>query len=195
MPNLCETTYRCVGEPKEIGSLYKILQKMNRRKKPKHPNGWGGTLWLGELVTELGFDWQQYRCRGEIIDYQKEDKETLMIAQSTAWCEQEGVRECIEKKFPGIKVYWQDMEPGCDNFITSSFDYFPDQYYLDSYEDPMYFETIEEAHKYIESLVGHSVEATFEDLDSAVNQYQEEQEEKGIDCFWSFHEFTLVEGG
>lgn len=44
MANLCETTYRCVGEPEQIKALHKILQKMNRRKKPKHPNGWGGPL-------------------------------------------------------------------------------------------------------------------------------------------------------
>lgn len=193
MANLCETTYRCVGEPEQIKALHKILQKMNRSKNPKHPNGWGGSLWLGELVSELGFDWQQYRCRGEIIDFQKEDKNTLMIAQSTAWCEQEGVRECIEKKFPDIKVYWQDMEPGCEVFCTNSFDYFPDRYFLDSYDDPMYFETIEECHKYIVSLVGHDVDMDFDALDAAVTTYQEQQEEKGEDCFYSLHEFQLVE--
>lgn len=57
----------------------------------------------------------------------------------------------------------------------------------------MYFETIEKAHGYIESLVGHHVDKTFEALDSAVNLYQEEQEEKGIDSFWSLHKFELVE--
>ncbi len=193
MANLCETTYRCVGDSRQIKSLHKALQRMNRRKKPKHPNGWGGTLWLGELVTELGFDWQNHRCRGEIIDFQEEDKNILMIAMSTAWCEQEGVRECIEKKYPSIKVYFRDEEPGCDVFCTNSFEHFPDRYFLDSYEDPMYFETIEEAHGYIESLVGLHVDKTFDALDSAVNLYQEEQEEKGIDCFWSLHEFQLVE--
>lgn len=166
---------------------------MNRRKKPKHPNGWGGSLWLGELVTELGFDWQQYRCRGEIIDFQEEDKNTLMIAQSTAWCEQEGVRECIEKKYPSIKVYFRDEEPGCDVFCTNSFEYFPDQYYLDSYDDPMYFETLKECHDYVVTLVGHEVDMDFDALNAAVNDFQEQQEEKGEDCFCSLHEFELVE--
>ena len=57
MPNWCETTYKVKGDSKELKSLHKILQKINRRKNPKIKNGFGA-LWLGELVNELGFDWK-----------------------------------------------------------------------------------------------------------------------------------------
>lgn len=121
------------------------------------------------------------------------DDDTLVIYQATAWCEQEGFREVIQIKFPSITVYYREEEPGCDVFCTNSFEQFPGRYFLDSYDEPMYFETIEDAQRYIVSLVGHDVEATYESLDAAVNHYQSEQEEKGEDCFYSLHEFVLVE--
>lgn len=192
MPNLAEVQYKCIGDKKEVKQLYKILQDLQRRKTALHPNGWGGNMWLGCLLIKMGFNWEEHRCCGEIVDFQM-DGDVLNIYQSTAWCEQEGVRECIQKKFPSITVYYREEEPGCDLFDTNSFEHYPDRYFLDSYDEPMYFETIEEAQKYIETLVGHPVEATFDALDAAVNEYQEEQEEKGIDCFWALHEFTEVD--
>lgn len=191
MPNWCDTTYKCVGEKKEIQALKKGLDANAKRKTSRVANGFG-TLWLGNIIDQLGGDWEKYRCRGEITDYQM-DGDDLAIYQCTAWCEQEGFRQFIEEKFPNIKVYWQDQEPGCDVYFTNSFDYFPERYFLDSYDEPLYFESLEELQRYVESLVGHPVEATFEALDSAISLYQEEQEEKGIDCFWSLHEFRLSE--
>ena len=193
MPNWCETTYKCVGDKKEIKSLHKILQKMNSRKNPKIANGFGH-LWLGELINELGFNYEDYRCRGEIIDFELYDG-ILNIYQDTAWCEQEGVRLAIEKKFPSIKVYYLEEEPGCEVYQTNDLDgtYFPDNYYLDCYDEPLYFETLDEAKKCIESIVGHEVEASVEAISKALDEYTEIQTEKGEDVFFSFHEFERVE--
>jgi len=187
MPNWCDTTYRCVGDKKEIKALKKVLDANNKRKTSRIRNGFG-KLWIGNIIDQLGYDWQNFRCRGDITDYQM-DGEDLVIYQSTAWTEAEGFREVIQLKFPSIKVYYRLEEPGCEVFCTNSFEHFSDRYFLDSYEEPQYFETIEEAQKYIESLVGHPVEATFDALDAAVDQYQEEQDSD--DVWFSFHEFEL----
>ena len=32
MPNWCDCTYKCVGDLKEVKSLYKILKYIDRRK-------------------------------------------------------------------------------------------------------------------------------------------------------------------
>ena len=72
MPNWCSTTYKCVGDEEEIKSLHEILETIRHRKEPKTPNGFGH-LWLGELVTELGFNWEELKCRGEIIDFELYD--------------------------------------------------------------------------------------------------------------------------
>lgn len=64
MPNWCDTTYKCVGDPKEVGELNAILEKLSENSTK---------LWLDELVAGLGFDPDQYYCRGEITDFYCED--------------------------------------------------------------------------------------------------------------------------
>ena len=189
MPNWCDTTYKCVGDPKEVRSLYKIIKANDRRKNPRVKNGFG-KLWLGCIINALGDDWEKLRCRGEITDYQLDDN-VLTIYQNTAWCEQEGFRECIEKKYPSIKVYYQEQEPGCDVFYTndSSGIYFPDRYFLDSYDDWYYWQTIEDAAKHVSGIVGHEVEPTVKAIDEALEDYMEEHEDE--DIFYSFHEFQV----
>lgn len=193
MPNWCETTYKCVGEEEEIKSLHEILETIRHRKDPKTPNGFGH-LWLGELVTELGFNWEKLSCRGEIINFELYDG-VLSIWQDTAWCEQEGVRYAIQKKFPSIKVYYLEEEPGCEVYQTNDLDgtYFPYNYYLDCYDDPQYFETIEQAAKYVEDLVGHEVEANTKSITKALDDYAEIRQENDEDVFYCFHEFQRIE--
>lgn len=102
----------------------------------------------------------------------------VLKVDATAWCEQKGVRECIEKKFPSIKVYYREEEPGCDVYYTNddTGDYFPERYFLDCYEEPQYWRTKEEAAKWVEELVGYSVETTFTAILDALDQYVEKQE-------------------
>ena len=189
MPNWCYTTYKCIGDPKEVRSLYKVINANSKRKTPRVKNGFG-TLWLGCIIDALGENWENYRCRGEIIDYQLDDN-VLTICQNTAWCEQEGFGECIEKKFLSIKVYYREEEPGCEVFYTNDKkgDYFPERYFLDNYDEPLYFETIEEAAKSVSGIVEHTVEATVEAIEEALNDYEEEHEDE--DVFYSFHVFQV----
>lgn len=96
-----------------------------------------------------------------------------MIYQNTAWGEQEGVRRIIEEKLPSIKVYFQEEEPGCGLFATNSFELFPERYLLDSFEEPLYFETIEDAAKCVSDIVGHVVDESTEAIISAIDDYLE----------------------
>lgn len=192
MPNWCDTTYKCVSEnKKEIRALKKVLDSNFKRKKSRLPNGFG-KCWIGNIIDQLGYDWNKYRCRGEITDYELEEN-ILTIYQSTAWTEAEGFREVVQQKFPSIEVFYRLEEPGCEVFCTNSFDYFPDRYYLDGYDNSEYFETIEDAAKYVEDIVGHEVEATFKAIVDALNTYMEEHEDDDPDCYYYFHEFTEVD--
>lgn len=190
MPNWCDTSYKCVGEPKEVKSLHKVLKYIDKRKTSIIENGFG-KWWLGNLVTKLGGDWEKYRCRGEITDYSL-DGNVLTINQSTAWCEQEGVRQIIEKKFPSIKVYYQEQETGCGVFYTNdaSGEYFPERFFLDTGEDWEYFETIEEAARYVSGIIGREVRPEKNAIEEALGEYMEEQEDE--DIWYSFHEFEVV---
>lgn len=192
MPNWCITEYKCVGDPKEVKTLHKALKYIDRRKTTIIRNGFG-KWWLGNLVTKLGGNWKDYRCRGEIIDYSL-DGDVLVITQSTAWCEQEGVRKIIEEKFPSIKVYYREEEPGCDVFYTNDTTgrYFPENYLLNSYDEIQYFETIEEAAEYVSEIVGRRVETTVTAIQETLAKYVELQENHN-EIFYSFYEFKVID--
>ena len=119
MPNWSNTLYACIGDPTEIRQLHNAIKTNARRKTSRVKNGFG-TLWLGNIIDQLGGNWEEWKCRGEITGFQMEkgDKK-LTIYQSTAWCEQEGFRKFIEQKFPSIKVYYLDIEPGCQWYGTN----------------------------------------------------------------------------
>ena len=96
------------------------------------------------------------------------------------------MRRIIEEKLPSIKVCFQEEEPGCDLFSTNNYEHFPERYLLDSYDEPLYFETIEEAVKCVADIVGHPVEPNVEAIDQALDDYLAEHED---DTWYSFHEF------
>ena len=193
MPNWCDTSYKCVGDPKEVRKLNSVLKYMEKRKTSILSNGFG-KMWLGNLVYKLGGNWEELRCRGEITDFSL-DSNVLTINQQTAWCEQEGVRLIIEQTFPSIKVYYLEQESGCEVFCTNdaSGEYFPERYFLDSYEDWEYFETLDDAAKFVSNIIGHEVEPSVDEIDKALDKYVEEHEEENEDIFYSFHEFKVVE--
>ena len=126
-----------------------------------------------------------------ITSYSLENYTTLMIYQNTARGEQEVLRNNIKEKLPSIKVYFQEEEPGCGLFATNSFEHFPERYLLDSYDEPLYFEDIEEAAKCVADIVGLPVEPSVEAIDQALEDYLTEHESD--DTWYSFHEFEEVE--
>ena len=83
--------------------------------------------------------------------------------------------------------------PRFDVFYTNDTngDYFPHRYLLDNYDEPLYYETIEEAVESVSEIVGHKVQATVEAIEEALNDYEEEHEDE--DVFYSFHEFQNCE--
>lgn len=65
--------------------------------------------------------------------------------------------------------------------------HFPERYLLDSYDEPLYFEDIEEAAKCVSDIVGHPIEPNVEAIDAALDDYLAEHEDN--DTWYSFHEF------
>lgn len=156
---------------------------MEKRKTSILSNGFG-KMWLGNLVHKLGGNWKELRCRGEITEFSL-DGNVLTINQETAWCEQEGVRQIIEKTYPSIQVYFMEQEPGCGVFYTNdaSGDYFPERYFLDSYEDWEYFETLDEAADFVSKIVGSDVEPSVNAIQNALDAYVENTKKRMKICF------------
>lgn len=188
MPNWSGTTYRVCGDKHGISKLYKTLQKMNHRKNPKINNGFG-PMWLGELVNELGGNWENTRCRGEITDFEKNNDGTLEIYMSCAWAEQSETRHFLEATL-SLKIYYCDEEPGCGVYETNDTTgkYFPDRFLLDNEEKPLYFQTLQEAAESVSGIVGKKTEATIDAIVRALDNYQEEH-----DTWYSFHAYEVVD--
>ena len=195
MSNTCFTTYKVVSDnKKDVTKLFKTIKRLDGRKTPLVKNGWyDPKLWLGCLVKALGGDPQKVYCRGTITFYEMED-DVLTLNTETAWAEMSETRHFIESCFSGMKIYYIEEESGCERFYTNDSEgiYFKDRYYLDGFDDSEYFETIEEAAKYVKEIVGHDVEADFDAIDKALSDYVEEHEEDDPDCYYSFHEFKVV---
>ena len=196
MSNTCFTTYKVVSEnKKDVTKLFKTIKRLDGRKTPLVKNGWyDPKLWLGCLVKALGGDPNKVYCRGTITFYEMED-DVLTLHTETAWAEMSETRHFIESCFPGMKIYYIEEESGCEIFNTNDSEgiYFKDRYYLDGFDDSEYFETLEEAAVYVKEIVGHEVEATVKAIDKVLSDYVEEHEEDDPDCYYSFHEFTVLE--
>ena len=195
MSNTCFTTYKVVSEnKKDVTKLFKTIKRLDGRKTPLVKNGWyDPKLWLGCLVKALGGDPNKVYCRGTITFYEMED-DVLTLNTETAWAEMAETRHFIESCFPGMKIYYIEEESGCEIFNTNDLEglFFKDRYYLDGFDDSEYFETLEEAAKYVKEIVGHEIEATFKAIEDALNAYMEEHEDDD-DCYYYFHEFSKVD--
>ena len=191
MPNWCETTYKIVGNKEDLQSLYNILEEMHSSNKSVVENGYGN-MWLGNLVGKLGYNWEDYPCRGEIIDYDFDTaKDVLTIWQDTAWNEQEGVRQAITEKYPSLKVYFMEEEPGCVVYFTNDTtgEYFPDNYILEYDGGHEYFQTIQELVNFLKREFNIDVNPTDEDIENALEELEEKERETNEDAFFSLRKF------
>lgn len=187
MPNWTTTTYRVAGDSKGNDQLYRVLKEMESRESPKIDNGYG-PMWLGELVNELGGDWETICCQGVIEDFEKESDSTLRINMSCAWCEQSETRHFLDATLT-LKTYYVNEEPGTEIYETNDTTgkYFPDRYLLDNELEPLYYQTLQEAAESVSGIVGHPVDASVEAIEKALNDYSEE-----TGTWYSFHEYKIV---
>lgn len=175
MPNWCQTTYKIIGPDKDLQKINDILNKCDERVNPLNENDFGN-LWLGDIITDLGFDYNDFCCRGEVVDWYFDD-DVFVIYQSTAWCEQEGFRECIRTKFPDVDIYVFEDEPGCEVFCTNDiYKYcFPYDYRLeatDIFED---FHDLNELKSYLINNIKINtitMDDSFEELENKVIEFQ-----------------------
>ena len=172
VPNWCDVEYKCAGDPKEVRSLHKVLKYMDKRKTTIIENDFG-KWWLRNLVDKLGGDWITFNCRREITGYGPDDN-VLTINHYTAWCEQSGLRETIERAFPSVKVYYRECEPANNVYFTNDTTgmYFPEPYCLAAFDkQPEYFMTIGEATQYVSGMVRKRVPFKMKAINNALNRY------------------------
>ena len=193
MPNWASTSYVFKGaDDKQAKDLYEKIDSLAKMEEPLVPNGFG-KLWMGCLVNLLGGDWDKVYCRGEIIDYNLTDGHVNLSCE-TAWDEMPEFRHFIEQQYPGSKIYYCVEESGNEVYATNDSDgeYFKDRQSLDSYDGLEYFETIDEAAKYIGETIGKEITPYFAKIENAIDDYMEEHDNSD-ESWMSFHRFEVVD--
>ncbi len=183
MANLCSTIYKCVGDEKELEELYQIIKKNYDSREP----------YLCSVLESMGFDLKELdekglRYRGDITYFDYDDG-ILTIDQDTAWCEQEGFRICIEEKYPDVKVFYCEEEPGFNIYYTNDTkgEYFSEKFVIDSSDDHEYFDRVDTVVEYLSKHYGIVVDDyTEEGIQKSIDKYVKSRND---DFYMYVHEF------
>lgn len=156
-----------------------------------HDNGFGST-WLGNLVIKLDGDWEKVYCRGYWENLLLHDDGTVSFSVESAWGELNEVREFIEEKFPGVKLYFQCEEAGMGIYQTNddTGEYFPEKYYLwveDS--ETQYHNNLESLIHDVENITGSKNLKTLDSCRKALESYSR----KNHDLCYTLEEFSVVD--
>lgn len=192
MPNWNTSCWKVTGEHEQVEKLYAIMQELEKMPDPGlFENGFGST-WLGNLVIKLGGDWNKIYCRGE-WNYLEYRDGILTIDIESAWSDPNEVREFIEEKLPGIKIYFQSEEPGCVIYETNddTGEYFPDRYYLwdEISLDTGYYPSLDGLLRAVEKMTGSKHLNTFSAAEKAMESYSR----KNGHSSYEIQEFKVVD--
>ena len=164
------------GERRELRSLYSKMKRLQERKKPLVENGfYYPTRWLGNLVTRLGGDTREVYCRGTWSDLRLSEK-CLSFFTETAWQPPVTLLKLIQKCYPSVSFYFEAEGDDWDTYLTNDAEgkYFSSRYIVDCEPDMEYFDTIEEACNYLSACIGKPVAATWQSLNEATDEWNDE---------------------
>jgi len=194
MPNWCFTNYALTGERKEIKNLYEKMKRLQERKTPLVPNGFG-TSWLGCIIKCLGADPNTVWCRGDWSDLRlSEDGDVLYFNTETAWGRASEVEDLIRKKFPSIGIYYLEEELGMGIFQTNDATgkWFSDTIIMDDETDGIEYFTEKEALERISKLKGAEV-STWAEAEEFIDKYNLAQEAAETDRRIWLHRAAICE--
>lgn len=162
MPNWAICEYRLVSETSEVKDLYERMKKLQEMKEPLKPNGFG-TTWLGNLVEDLGVDFNKVQCRGS-WDNLDLDGNVLSFYTETAWYRCTEVEDLIKEKYPSIYISFKCEEPGMAIYEKNDETFFPEDYILDIEDGETLYLSEEETLEELSDYFG----IDFKDMDEAM---------------------------
>lgn len=172
MANWCTNVYNVTGDREQLQKLYALMEEIESEKYDDGVNFFGDA-WCGHLTKALGGDPMKDGCRGEWYNLELFD-DYLTFNVESAWCEPKVWREFIERKFPGLKIYYQSKEP-CNGYYVTNDDtgkWFSDKYYLEAehFNGQLYYDDFDELAEDVEKITGKKGR-TFEECEQIMNQY------------------------
>ena len=197
MPNWAYTNYVVKGSTAEVVALHKIIQDLEAREESYLSNGFG-KLWLGNLVSILGGDWEKIYCRGHILDYSLQE-EILRMNVESAWGEMDETRHFLQSTFPSLEIYFQTEEPGMCIFQTNDATgaYFPERWLLDWNDEKEnlfiyeYFKDLRAVKQYLKEQ-GILTKDVIPSQGAIISVLEEIQEQRPDDISFMLEEFKVV---
>ena len=186
MPNWCSTKYACTGEEMELQGLYERMNRLTQMKEPLKPNGFG-TTWLGNLVEDLGVDFNKVQCRGS-WDCLELDSGVLRFCTETAWYRCTEVEDLIREKYPSVEIFFLCEEPGMCIYEKNSDVYFDEEYIVDYSGGDVHYMSEAEALQELSDEFG----VDFADIDEALILVEEHNNKDNDDAIY-VHKFELVD--
>ena len=192
MPNWAYSQYVATGDKEKLKKLHSVMTELEEMKAPGlHENGFGAT-WLGNLVIKLGGDWEKVYCRGYWDNLLLHEDGTVSFSVESAWGELNEVREFIEEKFPGVKLYFQCEESGNGVYETNddTGEYFPERYYLWVEDcETQYHNNLESLIHDVENITGSKNLKTLDSCKKALETYSRNHS----DLCYTLEEFELLD--
>ena len=203
MPNWCYTSYKISGSRKAVKDLHERIMKLDRGEGEMLENGYGN-LWLGNLVNDLGGDWNKIYCRGRILpDYITYDKDLVLLEfeTETAWAAMtetfDFIKAYYEKQNEEICISYREEECGnCIYCIHNEGEFtFNEEYCVD------YCHENDGGIEYYTDFIG--VIADFEDLygikvprhlsvKDSIKFMEDYAQNQGEDEYYYIHEFDYI---
>lgn len=180
------------GQKKELKSLYGKMKRLQEREKPLVENSfYYPQRWLGNLVTRLGGNWHKVYCRGEWSELELTEN-YLYFFTETAWQPPFRLLKLIQEVYPSLTFYFSTEGDDWDAYLTNDKDgrYFTSRFVLDMEPDIEYFDTIEEANNHLAAYIGKPIEANWQALWNAAEEWNDDHHD--ADWYINVKQFEII---
>jgi hypothetical protein len=169
------------GSKEEIKDLYDKLKSLEEMEKPLTENDFG-KRWLGCVVTLLGGNWKEIDCRGDFMNLELLDDNTIQLDTETAWGDMPEVWDFVLKNYESIDYYFYAEESGTCYYATNDSEgkYFPERFIVNQSEvSTEYLDNETELFEHIASISGKVV-ANKKEMNTAIATFNSEHEDNMI---------------
>lgn len=163
--------YKLTGEADEVRSLYERMKRLEDMKTSLLPNGFG-TTWLGNLVSDMGRNYEDVSCRGS-WDSLRLEEEVLSFTTESAWYRCTEVEDIIKEVYPSIYIAFCCEEPGMAIYEKNDDNFFPEDYIVDIEDDDTTYCDEADALEILSDFFG----IDFKDMDEAMILVSENNEQ------------------
>ncbi len=184
MPNWCSTEITFYSKEKK--SVEKLEQLLNELKNnPSRLENGFGSLWLGNVLDAHGIKWEDFHCRGSIVNLGDVEPDfdrlwTLRISQEDAWAPNVDMWEAILEQYDDLHFAYSAFEPEMGLYMTSDEEgrFYPERFIVDAYlEKPDgcidYYESFEDEEQLIENLNSLAGAHSFTSAQEACSYFRE----------------------